>query len=153
MLTRPLEAVTGMDIPVAPAAELLPSRIVADGSGAFPARVSVTVASTASGIVVVFKPHAMHVAIPAELLHDRDLPEAAGPGATVMEEKSAVEYPKVHWADAGCGPVAFNDRLRATVLPGAPAADERLSAVVWARQVRQAAKAITAIRTIRDRSA
>lgn len=65
--------------------------MIDDGSGAVPARVSVTVASTAFGMVVLFMPQAMHVELPAALVHDSDLPAAAGPAATETDEKSFVE--------------------------------------------------------------
>jgi hypothetical protein len=122
---------------------------VDDGSGAFPATVKVTVASTASGIVLVLSPQAMQVALPAEVLHDKDLPAAAGPGATVTDEKSVVEYPRVHWVDAGCVPGALRARFSAIVLPGAAVPDDRLSEVLWAKQDRQTAMAAIAMRSVR----
>jgi len=86
------------------------------------------------------------------------LPVAPGPGATLTAEKSVVEYPTVHSADAGRSPLAFNERLSATVPPGTAVPDERLR-VLWATQDRQTAKTNTEMRTkkelrnIRDRSA
>jgi len=55
------------------------------------AKVSVTVATTASGIVVELRPHTKHVALPAALLQLNDLLAAAGPAAKVAEVKSVVE--------------------------------------------------------------
>lgn len=152
IVTVPLVVDIGIDTPWASAAELPVSWMVEDGSEAFPARVSVTVAKTAFGIVLSFIPQATHVALPEDVLQLTVLPVAPGPAATVADEKSVGEYPNVHSADAGRLPVAFSVRLRATVLPGAPAPDERLSEV-WAQQERQAAKATIDMRIIRDRSA
>jgi len=52
----PFVADTGTAVPLASAAELPLSWMTEDGSGAFPDSVSVTVASTAFGRVVLFNP-------------------------------------------------------------------------------------------------
>lgn len=154
ILTVPLLADTGTGAPLASAAAVPDSWMMEDGSGALPDSVRVTVARTASGIVLSFNPQAMHVAVPAEVTQVTDLPvpEAPAPAATLMDEKSVVEYPSVHSADAGKSPVAFKVRLRDTVLPGAAAPDDRLSEV-WAKQDKQTASATIEMRISRDRSA
>lgn len=55
------------------------------------ARVSVTDATTLSGIAVVLRPHTKHVAVPVPLLHESDLFAAADPASKVAEVKSVVE--------------------------------------------------------------
>jgi hypothetical protein len=56
-------------------------------------RISLTVATMPSAIPVVSPPQAVHVFNPAAPLHEIDLPEteAADPGATEIEEISALE--------------------------------------------------------------
>lgn len=52
-----------------------------------------TVARTPFELAFAFRPQATHLALPAVLLQEMDLPAAvaAGPSATVTDEKSVVE--------------------------------------------------------------
>ena len=94
----------------------------------------------------MFNPQRTHVEVPALLVQERDLLGAAGPRATVADEKSKVEYPSVHWADAGCLPDAFNEMFKATVLPGVPVAEDKLSVAFCAIPQRQEASANSDVR-------
>ena len=55
------------------------------------AKVRVNEATTSFGIVVEFSPQTTHVAVPAPLLQESDLFEAAGPAANAADVKSVVE--------------------------------------------------------------
>jgi hypothetical protein len=56
-------------------------------------RISLTAATMPSAIPVMSPPHAVHVLNPGAPLHEIDLPEAEadGPGATEIEDMSALE--------------------------------------------------------------
>jgi hypothetical protein len=60
-------------------------------SGVEPVRLSVTVARTLFGIVVVFSPQTRQVAVPTPLVQESDLPAAADPASIVAAVKSVVE--------------------------------------------------------------
>lgn len=93
IVTVPFVRETGIDAPVAFAAEPPVSWTVEDASGAVPDKVRVTVARTPFGSVAVFNPQAMHVELPVPVVQETDLlsEEAPEPAVTTAEEKSLVE--------------------------------------------------------------
>lgn len=91
MVTTPGLRERGIDAPVLLAAEPPVSWTDDDGSGALFARLSVTVARTPFGSVVVFNPQATQVELPVPVVQETVLPEAPEPGVTTADEKSVVE--------------------------------------------------------------
>jgi hypothetical protein len=99
-----------------------------DVSGVESAKVKVTEATTLFGIAVELSPHSKHVALPEPLVQESDLFAAADPAAKLADVKSVVEYLSVHSVESGRLPVAFKETFNTTGAPGAPDAEERLSA-------------------------
>jgi len=89
-----------------------------------------TTAITPLGMVDSFIPHAMHDTVPALFPQETvfDAPVAALPAATVTDEKSVVEYVRVHCA-APTPPGEFMDKFNCTVEPGVPEPELRLMVV------------------------
>jgi hypothetical protein len=91
IVTVPPVAEVGIPVPVEAADKPLVSWTDDEVSGVELAKVSVTVATTLLGIVVVLMPHTRHVAVPAPLLHESDLFAAPDPAWKVAEVKSVGE--------------------------------------------------------------
>jgi len=92
---------------------------------------------------VVFGPDSTQFSKPAVILQKRDLlaAVAAGPAATVADEKSMVEYSSVHSTEAAGSPVEpFRLRLRLIVDPGFAEPEETPSVSPCEKQTEQAIK-------------
>lgn len=90
MTVAPLADV-GIAAPVESAEILFESWTAEEVSWVEPAKVSVTEATTLFGIGVESSPQTKHVAVPAPLLQESDLPAPAEPSAKVAAVKSLVE--------------------------------------------------------------
>ena len=103
MVTVPPAVEVEMAVPSGAAATPLRSWMEEDTFDVDPESVRVTAATTPFAIAVEFNPHTTHVELPTALLHESDLPAAVatGPAATLMKEKSVLEYVRVHWSAAG----------------------------------------------------
>jgi hypothetical protein len=128
MLTVPLLPEDGIEPPAAETADVPEICTSLDVAAVPEAMVALTTATTPFAMGVALNPATRQVAVPELIEHETDFPaaEAVAPVVTLIVEITDGVYPMSHCTPVGCAPPALaRERFNETVLPGAPAADDR----------------------------
>lgn len=153
IVTVPPVVAVGSEEPEASAALLFTSCSGDDRSAVELDSPSNTEATMPLGIGAALGPDTTQVTEPELLLQKTVLfaAAAAGPAATVADEKSTVEYLSVHSTEAAESPVeSFRPRFSATADPGLAEAEEMPRVTSCEKQTEHAAKARSPRRAVLD---